>query len=455
MKNPQEKTFQKLFEYLHKAGPQKAKQICSFLGISQPTFSRLLLRQDPPQYQDTILRIGQGRQTLYACWRVGSGGLMKIPLFFLNEKEGLEQAATIHFISPQGYYLESHHRTMDSRHYDHLPYFFEDLRPSGFLGRLEPKLYPNLDLPSDISRWSDDQAFTYWHHAGWDLIGNYFFGEEAHELFLKHRISRTDICLEKNRISHYPETANKVLAHGIPGSSAGGEHPKFLSILKVGDRLTPVMVKFSPPVRDAISQRIADLLICEHIAHRILKNAGKPVVKSCLVNGEDKRLFLEIERFDRIGSWGRRGLISLRALDLEFVGKLTTWSETSKVLHHQKRIDQETYKTILWLEVFGKLIGNSDRHHGNISFYCTGEKLEGLAPVYDMLPMMYAPVQNQLIERLFEPEPPKSAETDVWNEALFFASLFWSEVQNHPDISPHFKKLTADNKSKLSRYLLG
>ena len=74
-----------------------------------------------------------------------------------------------------------------------------------------------------------------------------------------------------------------------------------------------------------------------------------------------------------------------------------------------------------------------------------------LAPVYDMLPMMYAPQQNQLIERTFDPSPPKFFEIPVWSDALTAAHDFWSQVQSNVEISEDFKKLTAANEPKLSR----
>ena len=256
------------------------------------------------------------------------------------------------------------------------------------------------------------------------------------------------LILANHRNKHYPKVANLVLSHGQEGSSAAGEHPKFLSICEKKGELIPVLVKFSPPVSDAISQRIADLLICEHIAHKILQKHGHAAPQSCLIRGEG-RLFLEIERFDRNKSGGRLGIISLRALDLEFVGQLKSWADTSESLFRQKKIDEITYKKIVWLETFGRLIGNTDRNHGNISFFCDGEKIKGLAPVYDMLPMMYAPQQNQLVPRLFNPDPKKFSEISVWNDALIAAQVFWSQVHHHPQISEEFKVLIAENESKL------
>lgn len=448
----QKAVLKKLLEHLSQSGPLKAKDLCDFLDISQPAFSRLV-----GQGQDSIIRIGHGRQTVYALRRLGAwsktqwGGL---PVVVIGERGEQTVVATLHPVSPQGFYLESHTEMFSSRIYERLPYFFEDLRPSGFLGRLVPRLYPDLGFPEDISLWTDDHCLLYLARCGWDLIGNFIIGEESNDLYLKNRLKQSDMVTEADREDVYPRMAEQVLSSGIPGSSAAGEQPKFLAMRGAKEGGIPVLVKFSPPVVDAISRRVADLLICESIAHEVLREQGRASSHSCLIRGGG-RLFLEMERFDRNVSGGRRGVLSLRTLDLEFVGQLRSWEETAESLFRQQRIDQTTYRDIVWLEVFGRLIGNSDRHHGNISFFCRGEQITGLAPVYDMLPMMYAPQQNQLVTRTFDPAPPKFFEVGqialpVWNDALAAACSFWSQVQHHAEISGEFKALTADHEAKLT-----
>ncbi|MBI3541300.1 MAG: HipA domain-containing protein, partial [Deltaproteobacteria bacterium] len=376
----QQLTLEKLLGSLSQSGPLKAQALCEFLKISQPAFSRLIT-----QAHGSVMRIGRGRQTLYALKKLGAWGKPEIPVCSLNEKGNLNHVATLHPILPQGFYLESHTETISTRIYKNLPYFFEDLRPSGFLGSLVPRLYPDLGFPEDINTWTDEHCILYLSRCGWDLIGNFIIGEESYEKYLVSRQKQLDVVDEADREKRYPQNAEQVLSKGMPGSSAAGEQPKFLSILKTKKGLLPVIVKFSPPLKDTISRRVADLLLCEHVAHTVLRQYGQTSPQSSLIMGQD-RLFLEIERFDR-NFEGRRGVLSLRALDLEFVGQLRSWTETAESLFRQKRIDQVTYKNIVWLEVFGKLIGNTDRHHGNISFFCDGEKISGLAPVYDMLPM--------------------------------------------------------------------
>ncbi len=442
--------FQKIVHYLAQSGPRTAQEICKHLSISQPTFSRVAA-----QNAGDLLRIGQSRNTQYTVLRkFVEWGSPNIPIFSIDEKGTLSQVAILYPLSPKGYYLESKTSSFKSRYYEGLPYFFEDLRPAGFLGRLIPRLYPDLALPDDTHHWNETQTLTYLTRHGWDLIGNLIVGENSYEAYVRTKISGLDVLPERNRSKRYPILADLVLSQGIPGSSAAGEQPKFLSILETKNGLMPVLVKFSPPGldgdNDKIGQRIADLLVCEHLSHAVLRSHGHNAPRSRLTIGQN-RLFLEMERFDRNTKGGRIGLVSLRALDLEFVGQLRSWTETAESLWKQKIIDHSTYQRIVWLEVFGKLIGNTDRHHGNISFFCEGEKVTNLAPVYDMLPMMYAPQQNQLVERPFNPAPPKSAEISVWNSALAAAKDFWKQVQKHPRISKGFTQQTSYHETILSK----
>lgn len=434
----------KVCGYLTSAGPSSAKTLCAQLHMSQPSLSRLVTSNT-----GVILRIERGPSTRYACHRMGAWGDPRIPLFIIDEHGNHTKVAIIHPIAPQGIYIESTTDFLQSALYPNLPYLFEDLRPAGFLGRLVPGLHPDLDFPKDITHWTDNDCLVYLTRCGWDLIGSYLLGERSYNLFLEQSANRLDCVKISERSRRYPTIAELVLDTGIPGSSAAGEQPKFLAIRTSANTRCPVLVKFSPPIADALSQRIVDLLVCEHIAHRSVAAHGQPAPASSLVRG-DARLFLEVERFDRTRSGGRRGVISLHALDLQFVGQHRSWSETAASLRHQNILDENTYQAIMWFEVFGKLIGNTDRHHGNISLWCHGETIIGLAPIYDMLPMLYAPQQHQLVERAFAPKPPTQAEHFVWRNALAAAIDFWMQVQKHPDISIAFKKISADNAAILT-----
>lgn len=426
---------ERLLHHLAQVGPSNATDLCRHLRISQPTFSRLV-----GTAHETIIRTGRGRQTRYARRRPGPGGSRSVPLLIVDDTGRRHHAATLHPMAPQGFYLETHTDLYRSRIYRAWPYVLEDLRPSGFLGRLVPRLYPELGAPDDITRWTDDHCLLYLTRHGGDLTGNAIVGEGPME--------PPCVVPDNDRAAIYPQLAERVLAHGIPGSSAAGEQPKFLAARATDRGQTPVLVKFSPQVTDALGCRVADLLVCEHIAHGVMQECGRPAPRSCLLHSAG-RYFLEVERFDRTAAGGRRGIISLRALDLEFVGRLTSWSDTAQALWQQQRIPQSDYEAIVWLEAFGRLIGNVDRHLGNLSFYCDGERLLGLAPVYDMLPMLYAPQQNQLVARHFAPDPARAVELPVWDTTMTAARRFWTLVQEHPEISSAFKSLTIANAARL------
>jgi hypothetical protein len=70
---------------------------------------------------------------------------------------------------------------------------------------------------------------------------------------------------------------------------------------------------------------VADLLVAEHLALELLAAHGYAAARSAIVTGGE-RVFLEVERFDRVGAHGRVGYVSLRALDADFGAAPTSWS---------------------------------------------------------------------------------------------------------------------------------
>lgn len=108
----------------------------------------------------------------------------------------------------------------------------------------------------------------------------------------------------------FPTLARAVSSGEDPGSSAGGEQPKFCAYTEQGH----VIVKFTAPNNNAVSERWRDLLQAEHLALKVLG------VETEVFDFEGQR-FLEIPRFDRVGPLGRIGVFSLQALDAEFIGR--------------------------------------------------------------------------------------------------------------------------------------
>lgn len=437
--------FEKLVGDLRKLlinGPTSAVNACRYLGISQSTFSRILAR-----FPHEIFVVGRASKTRYALKRTIPEVGQSFVIYRINEDGKTERVGNLHGISPNGFYYASDNTANNcSRFFEDLPYFLDDLRPNGFLGRLIPPTHPDLNLPKDINYWSANDCLKYLTRYGCDSIGNLILGDDAFGLYLKKNQGTQDYVQISDRDKEYPKKAIEVLQYGDPGSSAGGEQPKFPAV--IGPELKPVLVKFSPKIESDVSQRRADLLICEHISLEVLKNHGQSAAKSTLIFGGNQ-VFLETERFDRTPQHGRKGLISLGALSSEFVGKRGSWTMNSEELLRQQLISKETYDNIRWREIFGHLIGNTDMHLANISFYFQIADVLGLAPAYDMLPMLYAPQNEQLVERNFNPPLPKPADAEIWKNILMVGIDFWALVGTSTMISSGFRKIAKTNLKKV------
>ncbi|MBL7685642.1 MAG: HipA domain-containing protein, partial [Deltaproteobacteria bacterium] len=158
------------------------------------------------------------------------------------------------------------------------------------------------------------------------------------------------------------------------------------------------------------------------------------------------------ERFDRVSigrKEGRKGVLSLEALVNEFVEEARSWSDAAVKLFKQKIISDEMVTQICKLELFGRFIGNTDMHFGNLSFFSEGEKILGIAPVYDMLPMLYAPQGHQIIERNFDPKILSHAELLIAKEMFPLAVGFWGKISEHTQISKSFRMIAKENLQKV------
>jgi hypothetical protein len=101
---------------------------------------------------------------------------------------------------------------------------------------------------------------------------------------------------------------------------------------------------------------------------------------------------------------------------------------------------------LVWLDTFGDLIGNTDRHFGNLAFLAEeAREMElSLAPVYDMLPMLFAPTGANLIERKFSPRPPNALNLHLWNEIAEHALKYWSLISEQKALSRGFRHLSTE-----------
>ncbi len=401
------------------------------LGVSQPTVSRLLGTAGP-----RVCRMGRGRATRYAATREVAGLGTHLPVYCISETGRAQRIRELHLLVGGGHWLASADGSGDA--FEGLPPFAVDMSPQGYIGRAFSAHHLELDLPIRLSDWSDDHRLQALARRGEDCVGNLVIGEES----LNRWLSGTPLHVEPEG---YPELARDI-ARQQAGSSAGGEHPKFL-VFSSGRH---VLVKFASS-EGATDRRWQDLLVCESLALAQVRAAGIDASTSRWLDVGRYR-FLEVERFDRIGERGRRGVVSLAAFDSEYIGSGGPWTRAATRLRELGHIEDPDARRIRWLDAFGALVGNTDRHLGNLAFFSeVGSRKLRLAPVDDMLPMVFAPSSAWVVEREFSPRPPTAEVLDVWQDAAHHACGYWREVGACSDLSEELRSRAMQCLATLER----
>lgn len=405
------------------SGPEIRRQLG---GISAATLSRLV-----GEAQEDVCRLGKTRGARYALRRQVRDLGSTIAMYRMNEMGTIQSFATIHPLANDAHWVER--ESGGGTYFEGMPPFLADLSPQGYLGARFADNHPDLRLPQRLNDWSVDHRLIAVARRVEDGIGNLVVGEESLNRLMQYRQQGRPVPITSDE---YPQMAEHALSVDV-GSSAGGEHPKFVAFS--GEKKAHVLVKFSAVEDNAATQRWKDLLVCEHIAMELLEREGRGESKGKGVTAPASRVldvgsqrFLETERFDRVGSYGRYGVVTMAAFSHEYIGEGENWSITAKRMHDEGYIDTPTLNQIRWLDLFGSLIANSDRHLGNLSFFqkdpLDPKTLTGLTPVYDMLPMGLAPQFSHVAERQFTPPRPQVHNRDIWADAARAALDYWERV---------------------------
>jgi hypothetical protein len=423
------------------AGPATRAELQTRLGVSQPTVSRLVAR-----HANEIAALGRGRATRYALRRSIRELPTDLPVYRITTSGQAQEIGHLSVVQG-GYWFEDAAQSRNSELFASLPWFLTDMRPQGFLGRNYSRQHPELNLPERITDWQDDQSLYALARCGDDASGNLIIGEESFALWSAS--AQPTPLTDRQRLTHYPRLAEQALAGELPDSSAGGEQPKFLSVCAGTENPLHVLVKFSEPTHTPTGRRWADLLLAEHHALSVMNDAGIPAAQSRLLE-TGGRLFLEVQRFDRIGGRGRHGLISLGAVDDQYVGQRRHWLDTAHALLRLRMLAPEDVERITWLQVFGGLIGNTDMHFGNLSLLYEGTQPMRLAPAYDMLPMRYAPQRGEVRTPAFKPAPPPARGIAIARKAREAAQHFWIQVAEDERVSASFRKIAKANAAAVA-----
>jgi HipA-like C-terminal domain len=394
------------------------------LGVSAPTLMRMVREAGPE-----ILRMGRGRATQYG-WRQIWPNLdgSRFPLFRITESgaavsvgELITLAAHQTAWMPEGTVVGG------------LPVELADARPSGFLGRHFAATHADLRLPPRLSDWSDHHILLAMSRRGEDLPGNLIVGEESFARWqMLEPVSRSR--------DDYPDLAAATIAGHPPGSSAGGERPKFGAL--VTNR--HVLVKFAGRGRggDMVARRWCDLLILECIALQVVASRGIPAAHTDIIETPDY-FFLESERFDRSGARGRIAVESLAAVHDNLAD---SWARGAVALKEARRLSDEDARRLCWLDAFGALIANMDRHQYNVLFFTEGSRLR-LAPAFDQVSMLYAPTGDGQVPTREFTLPHATADTlDVWEDARDAAVQFWRQGSEDIRLSDGARLFCATNK---------
>lgn len=420
-------------------GASSSSVLAEALGISQSTLSRLI---SPLVQAERVLKIGATRGARYALRREIRGTASAWPLFRVDMTGAAHALGTLYALAAGQFYFAtlSNEDFRPSELTTGLPYFLQDQRPGGFLGRGVPRRYPELNLPQRTADWTDDHYLLYLTQHGSDPLGDLVLGEAALTEYLSAIAQRQPI---RNRATEFPKLLRVAIEGGLPGSSAHGEHPKFATLVGDASGTRHVLVKFSPPLTNPIGQRWSDLLVAEHIAHVILSDDGVAACRS-QVHRFDDHTYLAIDRFDRSGTDGRIGVTSLFAIDLNHYGRLDNWIAAAARLLNDRMIDAATLEQVRLLGTFGALIGNTDRHFGNLSFFDRYDGTFALTPAYDMLPMLFAPEHNQIIARAFVPAHPAADTLACYGRARRLAEQYWRTIINDTRVSDDFRRISTE-----------
>ncbi len=398
-----------LLEELARMRVARPPALQATLGISPPTLSRLVASAG-----EHICRMGRGRATQYARTRSIERLGRRLPVFKVSQSGEATASGTLHLLWEGQHWWE---RPGAGELFTGLPPALADMAPQGYLGHGFAARFPDLRLPQRITDWSDDHRLIALARRGEDCVGDLVVGDESFARFLAW--SPDEVGREA-----YPALAERS-AGDVPGSSVGGEHPKFGAFS--GGR--HVLVKFAAETDAAAARRWRDLLWCEWKALELVAAAGIPASRAECVDVGGWR-FLEVERFDRTGPRGRRPVLTLGALDDEYFGKRDSWTAAAARLGDAPfSLPPADAARLRWLDAFGQLTGNTDRHFGNVAFLVGAEGSLRLAPAYDMLPMILAPVAEAVVARSFQPAPPSGDSLDVWPDAARWAERYWREVQ--------------------------
>lgn len=389
-----------------------------------------------PSMGDVVVRIKNTRLTQYAL-RDNFRGLHEFPVYRVSREGEIRLLGMLIPVRPDGFVMRQENGTCI--HSEGIPWWLLDMRPQGFLGRAYAQQYGDtLGFSRKANEWTDTQAIRALLLHGADAVGNLLLGDAARDRFI-HAEAPIAIPMDAKGQAYIHLAASAAMV-GDTWSSAGGEQPKFCTYADTVHGKHHLLVKFTVADANPVTERWRDLLLAEHLAMETLHSAGISAARSDVVDCAGQR-FLEVVRFDRIGISGRQALLSLEALNAEFVGDAySPWSVVTATLAKEKMITPKAAANAALLYAFGTLIGNEDMHNGNLSFISEHGRPYSIAPAYDMLPMGFRPQTSGKVRNLLNPANlHASVNHAIWRQALELAQNYLQNIKKETRWNPSFQ----------------
>ena len=188
------------------------------------------------------------------------------------------------------------------------------------------------------------------------------------------------------------------------GSGSGGARPK--ALLTDGD--THYLAKFNRLSGDTYNHARVELACLE-----MARAAGLDAARGKIVEGDDGRDVLLLERFDVAPLGGRHHLVTVNALLKEEgtqrdSGLLFRYDDIADVLARHSVSIRSDVEQLARLALFNRAINNTDDHARNFTLVHRGEGYR-LSPAYDLVPSM-AIGEYHAAGFGFDPRPPKPSE---------------------------------------------
>jgi hypothetical protein len=323
----------------------------------------------------------------------------------------------------------------------HLPWFLTPLRPQGFLGRELARSQPSF--PGDPEQWSLEQTLHFACTRLEDALGAVELDSGIGQLTPKSPQPA------ELRGQDFDQRA-QAIGQSLPwGSSAGGEQPKFITSIQG----LWYIVKFTPPKGTPFGERWHHLFQLEKLALETLENNGIAAAHTEILQ-TTKRSYLQSQRFDRTNTFSTRHIVAAAAIHDEFLKTPRLhWIATCEALVKQNLLSASDARTVALSFLFGKFIGNTDMHFGNLSFFVDDVVKPKFipTPVYDMLPMMWRPdIHHGNLDPspLREPIIPAgyAAEATV---ARGWAIGYWQQASANTELNTELRELCLENARRL------